>query len=111
MGLPHSCFEAAGAATAWGCASRGRAEWPLRASTTTTYSRTTLPALRWSPSSKRGRKRQTAMLFEGIRKKTTRFAVGMTCGSAARGVDAALVRIKGTGANLHIKYIQSRHFP
>lgn len=51
------------------------------------------------------------MLFEGIRKKTTRFAIGMTCGSAARGIDAALVRIKGSGNNLHIKYIKSRHVP
>jgi len=51
------------------------------------------------------------MLFEGIRKKTTRFAIGLTCGSAARGVDAALVRIKGSGTNLHIKYVKSKHFP
>ncbi|GMU92542.1 MAG: anhydro-N-acetylmuramic acid kinase [Candidatus Hydrogenedentota bacterium] len=51
------------------------------------------------------------MLFEGIRKKPTRYAIGLTCGSSCRGVDAALVRIRGTGPNIHLKLLKSRHFP
>lgn len=51
------------------------------------------------------------MLFQAISRKATRFAIGLTCGTAARGVDAALVRIKGSGTGLHIKLIKSRHFP
>ena len=51
------------------------------------------------------------MIFQGISKKPTRYAIGLTCGTAARGVDAALVRIKGSGGSLHIKLMKSRHFP
>jgi anhydro-N-acetylmuramic acid kinase len=51
------------------------------------------------------------MLFQAISKKATRFAIGLTCGTAARGVDAALVRIKGSGHGLHMKLIKTRHFP
>ena len=51
------------------------------------------------------------MLFEGIRKKPTRYAIGLTCGNSCRGVDAALVRVKGTGADLAIKLIRFKHFP
>lgn len=51
------------------------------------------------------------MLFQAISKKATRFAVGLTCGSSARGVDAALVRIKGSGPGLHMKLMKTRHFP
>lgn len=51
------------------------------------------------------------MLFQAISKKATRFAIGLTCGNAARGVDAALVRIKGSGPGLHMKLIKTRHFP
>lgn len=51
------------------------------------------------------------MLFQAISKKATRFAIGLTCGSSARGVDAALVRIKGSGPGLHMKLMKTRHFP
>ncbi len=51
------------------------------------------------------------MLFEGIKKKPTRYAIGLTCGNSCRGVDAALVRIKGTGNDLAIKLIRFKHFP
>lgn len=51
------------------------------------------------------------MLFEGIKRKPTRYAVGLTCGPSCRGVDAALVRIKGTGPDIAIKLIRFKHFP
>ncbi|MBM3289195.1 MAG: anhydro-N-acetylmuramic acid kinase, partial [Candidatus Hydrogenedentes bacterium] len=51
------------------------------------------------------------MLFEGIRKKPTRYVIGLSCGNSCRGVDAALVRLKGTGADLAIKLIRFKHYP
>ena len=51
------------------------------------------------------------MLFEGIKKKPTRYAIGLSAGNSCRGVDAALVRIKGTGKDIAIKLIRSKHFP
>lgn len=51
------------------------------------------------------------MLFEGIKKKPTRYAIGISCGNSCRGADAALVRVKGTGSDLAIKLIRFKHFP
>ncbi|MDZ4861446.1 MAG: anhydro-N-acetylmuramic acid kinase [Candidatus Hydrogenedentes bacterium] len=51
------------------------------------------------------------MLYEGIKKKPTRYAIGITCGNSSRGADAALVRIKGTGDDLAIKLIRFKHYP
>ncbi|MCC6156266.1 MAG: anhydro-N-acetylmuramic acid kinase [Candidatus Hydrogenedentes bacterium] len=51
------------------------------------------------------------MLFEGIKKKPTRYAIGLICGNSGRGADAALVRIKGTGKDLAIKLLRFKHFP
>ena len=50
------------------------------------------------------------MLFEGIKKKPTRYAIGLICGNSGRGADAALVRIKGTGKDLAIKLLRFKHF-
>ncbi|GMV99115.1 MAG: anhydro-N-acetylmuramic acid kinase [Candidatus Hydrogenedentota bacterium] len=50
-------------------------------------------------------------MVDAIRKKPTRFAIGLTAGAAARGIDAVLVRIKGSGPGSHIKLVRSKHFP
>jgi anhydro-N-acetylmuramic acid kinase len=46
-----------------------------------------------------------------IREKATRFAVGLTCGNSCVGIDAVLVRIKGSGPKAHIKLVDGKHFP
>lgn len=46
-----------------------------------------------------------------IQKKPARFAVGLMSGSSCDGVDAALVRIKGTGKSLVMKLIAHKTFP
>ena len=51
------------------------------------------------------------MNLDAIRRKTTRFAIGLMSGSSCDGVDAALVRIKGTGKGLHMKLIRFETFP
>ncbi len=51
------------------------------------------------------------MIFQGISRKPTRYAIGLACGTAGQGTDAALVRIKGSGLGLHIKLLKARHFP
>jgi len=45
-----------------------------------------------------------------IREKAARFAVGLTCGNSCVGIDAVLVRIKGTGPKAHIKLVDAKHF-
>lgn len=46
-----------------------------------------------------------------IQKKQARFCVGLMSGSSCDGVDAALVRIKGTGKGLAVKLIAHETFP
>ncbi len=46
-----------------------------------------------------------------IQKKPARFCVGLMSGSSCDGVDAALVRIKGTGKSLVMKLIAHETFP
>ena len=46
-----------------------------------------------------------------IQKKPARFGIGLMSGSSCDGVDAALVRIKGTGKSLVMKLIAHKTFP
>lgn len=46
-----------------------------------------------------------------IQKKPARFGVGLMSGSSCDGIDAALVRIKGTGKSLVMKLISHKTFP
>lgn len=46
-----------------------------------------------------------------IQKKQARFCVGLMSGSSCDGVDAALVRVKGTGKALAVKLIAHETFP
>lgn len=46
-----------------------------------------------------------------IQKKPARFCVGLMSGSSCDGVDAALVRVKGTGRSLAMKLIAHQTFP
>ncbi len=51
------------------------------------------------------------MDLDAIRKKEQRFAIGLTAGSSCEGVDAAIVRLKGSGTDLHMKLGKAKHFP
>ena len=46
-----------------------------------------------------------------IQKKSARFAIGLMSGTSCDGVDAALVRIKGTGAEMAVKPMHFETFP
>lgn len=46
-----------------------------------------------------------------LREKEVRFAVGLTAGASCAGIDAAHVRIRGTGPDTAIKLIRHAHFP
>ncbi|MBX3177777.1 MAG: anhydro-N-acetylmuramic acid kinase [Candidatus Hydrogenedentes bacterium] len=46
-----------------------------------------------------------------IQKKQARFCVGLMSGSSCDGIDAVLVRIKGTGRSLVMKLIEHQTFP
>ena len=51
------------------------------------------------------------MNLEAIRNKKVRFAIGLMSGTSCDGVDAVLVRIKGTGPGLAMKLIAHQTFP
>lgn len=51
------------------------------------------------------------MDIEAIRNKKARFVIGLMSGTSCDGVDAVLVRIKGTGISLAMKLIAHQTFP
>jgi anhydro-N-acetylmuramic acid kinase len=51
------------------------------------------------------------MNIDEIRSKPQRFAIGLMSGTSCDGISAALVRIKGTGAGLRLKFIRLMTFP
>lgn len=51
------------------------------------------------------------MDLEPIRNKPERFIIGLMSGSSCDGVDAALVRCRGTGPGLHMKLVDFKTFP
>ncbi|MEA3365926.1 MAG: hypothetical protein U9Q79_09840, partial [Candidatus Hydrogenedentes bacterium] len=50
------------------------------------------------------------MKLASVRQKPIRYAIGLATDSACLGVDAALVRIKGSGPDMLIKVIKDKHF-
>lgn len=40
-----------------------------------------------------------------------RYIIGLTAGHSCRGIDAALIRVKGSGADLQVKVVKAKHFP
>jgi anhydro-N-acetylmuramic acid kinase len=40
-----------------------------------------------------------------------RYIIGLTAGHSCRGIDAALIRVKGSGAALQVKVVKAKHFP
>lgn len=51
------------------------------------------------------------MNLQEIRDKPARFIIGLMSGSSSDGLDAVLVRVKGTGPGLAMKFIAHKHFP
>lgn len=51
------------------------------------------------------------MDLNALREKKTRFVIGLMSGTSCDGVDAVLVRIKGTGPGLAIKLLGHQTFP
>jgi len=51
------------------------------------------------------------MDLDRIRAKSVRFVIGLMSGTSCDGVDAALVRIKGAGAGMHIKLVSFQTLP
>jgi anhydro-N-acetylmuramic acid kinase len=46
-----------------------------------------------------------------IQEKPARFAIGLVSGPSCDGVDAVIIRVKGTGKNIVIKFIAYKSFP
>lgn len=51
------------------------------------------------------------MSLRQIQKKSPRFIIGLMSGTSSDGIEAALVRVKGTGESLAIKLIANQSFP
>ena len=51
------------------------------------------------------------MKLEKIRKKKERYVIGLMSGTSCDGIDAVLVRIKGTSTQLAFKLIKMQNFP
>ena len=51
------------------------------------------------------------MDIETLRNKSVRYGVGLMSGTSCDGIDAALVRIKGTGPDIQVKFLQLHSFP
>jgi anhydro-N-acetylmuramic acid kinase len=49
--------------------------------------------------------------LDQLRNKDSRFIIGLMSGTSCDGIDAALVRIKGTGSTLALKIIDFQSFP
>lgn len=51
------------------------------------------------------------MKLRAIQKKDTRYAIGLSAGTSAHGIQAALVRLRGTGPTLHVKLLRCDSYP
>jgi anhydro-N-acetylmuramic acid kinase len=51
------------------------------------------------------------MKFRAIPSKDQRFAIGLSAGTSCHAIQAALVRIRGTGESLHLKLIRCESYP
>ena len=51
------------------------------------------------------------MNLRAIQKKDVRYAVGLSAGTSGYGIQAALVRLRGTGPDLHVKLVRCDGFP
>ena len=51
------------------------------------------------------------MSFGSLQKKMARFGIGLMTGTSCDGIDAALIRIKGTGDSMAVKPIAFKSFP
>jgi anhydro-N-acetylmuramic acid kinase len=50
-------------------------------------------------------------MFEEIRDKRVRYAIGLTAGASSMGIEAAAVRIKGNGPGMSLKLVHAEVFP
>ena len=57
------------------------------------------------------RKEGAEMDLNAIREKNPRYGIGLMSGTSCDGIDAVLVRLKGTGKDLAIKLAAYRNFP